>query len=191
MKLDLKKIIKQYLENFPLEKEKLSLLFAFLKKHSDYDMFDWNNTNGHITVGAFIYCEKEDKFLVLEHKDLNMYLYPGGHVDRSDKNLVAAAKRELMEETNIRKVKLASFCENGVPFDIDIHLIPYNKRIKMEKHWHFDFRYIFFTDEIKNISFDKEEISNYKWISSKELFNDKNFGKVLEKIFKLVVLEKE
>ncbi len=53
-----------------------------MKNLPDYKIVDWNNTNRHLTAGAFIYCKTEDKFLVLFHKDLQMYLYPDGHIDK-------------------------------------------------------------------------------------------------------------
>lgn len=182
MRENVRLIIKKYLEKFSKEKERLFLLEDYLNKSDDNEIIDWNNINGHLTVGAFVYCVSEDKFLVLYHKDLKMYLYPGGHVDKEDKSLLDAAKRELEEETGLKKLKLLQTDNMKVPFDIDIHLIPINERVNIPEHYHFDFRYLFLTETISEINFDKQEFNNYKWISSEELSKDKNYGKIISKV---------
>lgn len=188
MKSKIQFMINEYLKLFPNEREKLSMLLNYLSQSTNEEIINWNNENGHFTAGAFVYCKKEDKFLVLYHKDLKMYLYPGGHVDKEDKSILETAKRELKEETGLENLELLSMCHRGVPFDIDIHLIPFNGNIKMPKHYHFDFRYLFFNENLSDITFDKEEFKNYKWISSKELSEDINYGNIISKLNK--VLEK-
>lgn len=173
-------IVNCYLEKFPDEKDRLSIFENYLKKNNSKSRFDWNNTNGHITVGAFVYCKREDKFLVLYHRDLKMYLYPGGHVDSSDLSLVAAAKRELIEETGLSNFTI--FNDGDIPIDIDTHIIPFNERVNMPEHYHFDFRYLFFVNEVCDAVLDREECSNYKWVSSNDLLNDINYGNAVSKI---------
>lgn len=82
MKESIKQIINKYLNIFPDEKDRLLLLSSFLNKFNNEEIIDWNNKEGHITVGAFIYQKSENKFLVLYHRDLKMYLYPGGHIEK-------------------------------------------------------------------------------------------------------------
>lgn len=96
-------IVNEYLSLFPNEKKRLSLLLDYLSHSTSEEITDWNNKKGHLTAGAFLYCKTEDKFLVLYHKDLKMYLYPGGHIDGEDESLLEAAKRELKEETALEK----------------------------------------------------------------------------------------
>lgn len=76
MKENIQIILNEYLKVFPDEEEKLFLLNRYLKQSIVEEITDWNNQNGHITIGAFVYSQREDKFLVLYHKDLEMYLYP-------------------------------------------------------------------------------------------------------------------
>ena len=67
---------------------------------------------------------------MIYHKDLKMYLHPGGHVDINEFNVLEAAKREVFEETGIKVLESINICENKfVPFDIDTHEIEYNKRL--------------------------------------------------------------
>lgn len=69
-----------------------------------------------------------------------------------------------------------------IPFDIDVHKISFNERISMSEHYHFDFRYLFLVSNIEDIVFDRQEFSDYKWISSKELSKNKNYGDIVNKI---------
>lgn len=181
--------VNSYLDVFSNEVDRLSLLLEFLNNCSGDDVYDWNNVNGHVTVGALIYCKSKDKFLVLYHKDLKMFLYPGGHIDSDDKDLLGAVHREVFEECGIDDLELFNLCSNGMPFDIDIHLIPDNPRVGMKEHYHYDFRYLYYVSDISDVKFDSDELSSYKWISSNELINDVNFGGTVKKV--LEILSKE
>ena len=116
-----------------------------------------------------------------------MYLYPGGHIDKNDKSLLDAVRREIYEETGLDDVELFNYSGNEViPFDIDIRKIRYNERLDLPAHYHFDFRYIFFTDNIDDIKIDEEESSSYKWIDIDELRESTHFGKIADKLEKLL-----
>ena len=78
MKNNYLKILDDYLLLFPEEKERQARLLGYLEKSNDKEIIDWNNFIGHIVAGGFIYAKEEHKFLVLYHKDLKMFLYPGG-----------------------------------------------------------------------------------------------------------------
>ena len=187
MKESLLNIINEYLQLFPDENERQKHLINFISNHSEEQFTDWNNFDGHIVASGFIYSIEDKKFLVLYHKDLKMYLYPGGHVDSSDDSILSAAKREVIEETGLRDFKLFEFNENeSVPIDIDTHQIGYNERLNLPEHYHFDFRYLFLIDKISDIYLDNEESSDYKWIDINELRNDHNYGKVAIKIERLL-----
>lgn len=185
MKEEVQKILKEYLARFPEEKQRQKRLQDFLQQSLPEEITDWNNANGHLTAGAFVYCKSEDKFLMLYHQDLKMFLYPGGHVDKTDKSLLETAKRELQEETGLTNLELLQMCQSGIPFDIDTHCIPANTRIAMLAHNHFDFRYFFFTETIEEIYLDKSEVSGYQWMTTEEVKQDKNFGNVMDKLARI------
>lgn len=191
MKNTVLNILSNYLKLFPEEKERQKILTNYVETHNDNEIIDWNNFNGHIVTGGFIYAIKENKFLVLHHKDLDMYLYPGGHVDNTDKNPLEASLREVHEETGLEELRELTICNNPlVPIDIDTHKVPYNKRLNLPEHYHFDFRYLFVIDKIENIKIDTEEASDYKWVDIKDLYNDPNYGKIVSKIEQLLSEEK-
>ena len=116
MRNNLLKILDDYLLLFPEEKERQSRLLVYLEKSNDKDIINWNNFNGHIVAGGFIYAKKEQKFLVLYHKDLKIFLYPGGHVNNNEKSPLQTAKREIMEETGLKNLEQLKLSENNSYF---------------------------------------------------------------------------
>lgn len=185
-------ILNRYLEIFPEEKERQNKLINYLNSHNDTEITDWNNFDGHIVAGGFIYSKEDNKFLVLYHKDLKMYLYPGGHTDSKDKNPLEASKREIQEETGLSNLEqLIIENDEMLPVDIDTHMIEYNERLNLPQHYHFDFRYLFIIDRIENINVDSEELENYKWIDINDLYSDPNYGSVATKIERLLSRKKK
>lgn len=187
MKKEIIDIVDKYLKIFPEEKDKMQNFIKFLNESEDNNIKDWNNFKGHIVAGGFIYARKERKFLVLYHKDLNMFLYPGGHINDDDINLLEAAKREIREETglyNLEQIKL--FDDKLMPIDIDMHTVPYNERLKLPEHFHYEFRYLFEIDKIEKVVIDIEELDKFKWIDLEELKKDKNYGAIANKIGEVI-----
>lgn len=180
-------VLNDYLLLFPHEQERQFILYNYLKTHTDLEITDWNNFDGHVVASGFIYAKEENKFLVLYYNDLKMFLYPGGHIDSNDTTPLSASKREIFEETglsNLEQLKILNY--ELVPIDIDTHKIGYNERLNLPEHYHFDFRYLFMVDRISDIKIDIEESSDYKWISIEELSSDINYGRIATKITKLL-----
>lgn len=188
MKKELLNILNKYLQIYPDEHDRQLKFIEYLNHHDDKELIDWNNFAGHVVASGFIYSKEERKFLVLYHKDLKMYLYPGGHVNLEDKNILEAAKREVLEETGLKHVELLKIDNYElVPIDIDTHVIGFNKRLNLPEHFHFDFRYLFTINNMENINLDTEELKDYKWIDIDDLKKDINYGKIsskLENIFR-------
>lgn len=173
---------------FSDEKDRQQKLINYLNSSDNKDIANWNNYNGHIVAGGFVYAKEENKFLVLYHKDLKMYLYPGGHAEVGDKTPLETSKREILEETGLNDIKQFIIDNNElIPIDIDTHVVPYNERFNLPEHYHFDFRYLFVIDKIENITIDFEELDNYKWIDIEELSNNFSYGVVGNKIKNLVL----
>ena len=187
MKDSILTIINQYLLLFPEEKQRQAKLVNFLNNFDDNEIIDWNNFNGHIVASGFVYSKNDKKFLVMYHNDMKMYTYPGGHIDLCDANPLVAAIREVKEETGLMDFEEVNIARNElVPVDIDTHLISYNERLNLPQHYHFDFRYLFIIDKILNVKVDGTELSNYKWINIDELSSDPNYGKIVEKLRRLL-----
>jgi 8-oxo-dGTP pyrophosphatase MutT (NUDIX family) len=92
---------------------------------------------GHFTASAFVLCPERRRVLLIHHQKLGRWLQPGGHVEPADVDLLAAAQREVVEETGVR---LAARLGSGI-FDVDVHPIPVTAKIGA--HRHFDVRYAF------------------------------------------------
>lgn len=181
MKNKLIEIIDQYLDIFPEEGDRQKEIIKYLNKSKD--PFDWDDFNGHVVAGGLIYAEKEKRFLMLEHRDLDLFLHPGGHVDKTDSSILEAAKREIIEETGLDNIKLFKIIDNEiVPLDIDTHKIEVNKRLNLPEHYHFEFRYLFKLDKIQEVNIDENESRSFKWIDISELEKDDNYKMIVEKI---------
>jgi len=133
----------------PAKKEVLELLEAkgdvFSRQHF---------LPGHLTASAFLIDPASRSLFLILHKKLNLWLQPGGHVEAEDDDMLAAATRELIEETGAKDAKARA----GL-FDIDVHEIPAHG---LEPgHRHYDLRYAFdvasisprLTDEVKDARF--------------------------------------
>ena len=182
MKEEYLKTIKEYLSYYKEEKTRQEEVEKYIRNTEERQIIYSKNIDWNIVSSAFIYNEKNKKFLVLYHKDLKMYLYPGGHIDKEDKNILEAAKRETREETGLTKFKEVLIGNQIIPIDIDTHRIPYNKRLNLKAHTHFDFRYLFILTEEEKIKQDTKEMGDYKWIDIKELEENNNYGKVVNKL---------
>lgn len=181
------RILDDYKLYYRLEQERQERLDNFLKNSSSKEIIDWNNFNGHVVASGFVYAKKEEKFLVMYHKDMQIYTYPGGHMTSEDDSPYLAALREVQEETGLSNLESITINNDKlIPFDIDTHLISYNKRLDLPEHYHFDFRYLFTIEEITDIKVDEEELSEYKWISHDELASNPDFGYIIDKIDNLI-----
>lgn len=91
---------------------------------------------GHFTASAFIISPDGDELLLILHQKLGRWLQPGGHVDPSDLDVLAAARREAREEVGMTNLELVQ----PAPLDLDVHDIPARK--DEPRHAHFDVRFL-------------------------------------------------
>lgn len=75
---------------------------------------------GHVTCTALVFHPDAPKVLFMHHHRLRRWLLPGGHVEKSDDTLAAAAAREADEETRVRidpvpVPRLAGIDVHGIP----------------------------------------------------------------------------
>jgi 8-oxo-dGTP pyrophosphatase MutT (NUDIX family) len=89
---------------------------------------------GHFTASAFVLDPSGTALLLIFHEKFRRWLQPGGHVEPNDADLVAAALREVAEETGLSDADVVG---EGW-FDLDVHDIPARKGDPA--HQHFDVR---------------------------------------------------
>lgn len=149
-----------YQPSISLEIESKARMLKFL---TDYkNPFSRDQLAGHFTASAFVLNSDMDKFLLMHHAKLDLWVQPGGHCD-GDEDVLMVALKEAQEESGIKELAAVS---NDI-FDIDVHMIPGNA--KTPSHYHYDVRFL-----LKAIGDDtlskNEESKELRWID-KDLKN--------------------
>ncbi len=135
-----------------------------------------------VVVGAFVFNEKDELFLMKTKQWKNLYTVPGGGVELNE-TMVEAAKREVKEETNIdiKNMELIPVSE-GLNLTNDIyskpedHLIFINFKAEVK--------------EVKNIKLNKEG-TGYKWLKPKEWLKRKDINKSARELIENYLLDEE
>lgn len=99
------------------------------------DCFERSLEIGHITASAWLLNKNKTHALLMHHAKLDKWFQLGGHCD-GNADVLNVAIKEAQEESGINVIEplLESI------FDIDIHLIPENKKEK--EHYHYDVRFL-------------------------------------------------
>jgi 8-oxo-dGTP pyrophosphatase MutT (NUDIX family) len=101
---------------------------------------------GHVTAGALL-VDREQRYLAIHHKQLQIWLCPGGHLEPGETDPAQSALRELFEETGISPEGIARDPRwPGLPIDIDYHPIPASAKKAEPAHSHWAFLYVFTLD---------------------------------------------
>lgn len=165
-KAEIAATIERYIERYPDEDAGLVLLREAIVPEGD--ICSRATFPLHITCGAAVVNDCGD-VLMIQHRALNKWLLPGGHVEPEDLNLISACLRELREETGIRDEDAFSpIGMDMVPIDIDIHQIPENPKKGEPAHWHADMRFVFRT-MYPVVEVQADEVSGFVWGSPLDL----------------------
>ena len=115
---------------------------------------------GHFTASAFVLSPDRSDLVLIHHKKLGIWVQPGGHVEPSDDDLAASARREVLEEVGLSELEPISSAEGKLLFDVDIHLIPARKA--EPAHEHFDVRFAFVAKTRELVH--SEEVADLRWV---------------------------
>lgn len=110
---------------------------------------------GHFTASGFVVSPDGSSLLLIHHRRLQRWLQPGGHIDPEDVSPIAAAAREVLEETGIATEPILE----GL-IDLDIHPIP--ARAPEPSHEHFDLRFAFRALDADVVA--DEEVNDAAWV---------------------------
>lgn len=131
------------------------------------DCFERSLSIGHITASSWLLNKDHSKALLMHHAKLDKWFQLGGHCD-GNSDVVAVAIKEAQEESGINSIEIMQ----PSIFDIDIHLIPENKKEKA--HYHYDVRFLLHVTSDEIIS-QNNESKELRWIGKdrNELPTDK------------------
>jgi 8-oxo-dGTP pyrophosphatase MutT (NUDIX family) len=158
------RVIADYLDRFPED-------FGVARELRDFASTTTDITNrkqfrGHVTCSGII-VDPNSQVLVIHHRVLGKWLFPGGHIEETDASMRDAAIREIVEETGLDRQTLLpteSWLDH-VPIHIDRHLIPANIAHREPEHRHFDFRYVF-VGTLMQVSPSTEEVQDWAWVKA-------------------------
>ncbi|PKP58053.1 DNA mismatch repair protein MutT [Candidatus Atribacteria bacterium HGW-Atribacteria-1] len=161
-------------------------------------MLNENKLEKHFTVSALI-INKEGKILLINHRKLGIWLYPGGHIEQGE-TPDEAVVREVKEETGLN-VKIISDKDDTLSDSkADVYALhnPYvilcekiNTINRTNEHYHIDLAYLCKIDckEDSEIYYNPRESCGIGFFGLEDLYNINlfpNFRKLLEKVFKQI-----
>lgn len=85
---------------------------------------------GHFTASGFVRTADSAQICLIFHPRFQKWIQPGGHLEEGDDDILAAARREVAEETG-----LVDISWDGT-IRLDIHSVP--ETTKQSAHLHFD-----------------------------------------------------
>lgn len=116
---------------------------------------------GHFTASAFVASPDGTSLLLIHHGALDCWLQPGGHIEREDESVEAAARREVREETGLKDLVRIG----RVLVRIDAHEIP--RRGREQEHIHIDLAVGFLARSSELGPLD--EVKDARWVHSEDL----------------------
>jgi 8-oxo-dGTP pyrophosphatase MutT (NUDIX family) len=151
--------IADYLNGYPAETARLAPVIDLLDTGAD--LASRKEFRGHATAGAVL-TDELGRVLHIHHRALNRWLLPGGHIEAGDTGFLAAAIRELSEETGMPTSAVAPVALR--PVHIDIHPIPANEAKGEPAHQHIDFRFhLHTTGDV--VELQTEEVTDAAWLN--------------------------
>jgi 8-oxo-dGTP pyrophosphatase MutT (NUDIX family) len=171
-------VVTAYLDRRPGERDALAGLLAALDAGAE----PTNRTTlpAHITCSAVV-IDRHRRVLHIRHKASGgLLLAPGGHVEADDDTLLAAALREVEEETGIPASSLVLTPEfSDEPIDIDVHAIDPNPARGEAAHWHYDARFVFYlAGGAPELALQAEEVTGSAWLPFDEVSSPTLRGKL-------------
>ena len=140
---------------------------ALLLELQNPEFVSRNSTHAHLTTSCIVVHPNATHVLLLHHRKIQEWVYPGGHAD-GDWYLLRSALRECTEETGLRQVRLLpAFPQQPLlPFFVQhFFLKPFGDT---PAHEHYDAVFAFqaLTSEVV---FDEAESAGIRWVPVEQL----------------------
>ena len=129
------------------------------------DLFTRENQVAHMTASSWLLNATYDKVLMIYHNIYHSWAWTGGHAD-GDRDLLAVAKREAMEETGVTEIRTIS----EDIFSLEILTVDgHEKRgVYVPSHLHLNVSYLLEADEEEVLRIKPDENSGVRWFSLEE-----------------------
>ena len=151
------------------------------------DLFTRENQVAHMTASSWLLNATHDKVLMIYHNIYHSWAWTGGHAD-GDRDLLAVAKREAMEETGVTEIRVIS----EDIFSLEILTVDgHEKRgVYVPSHLHLNVTYLLEADEAEVLRIKPDENSGVRWFtpegaieaSSEPWFREHIYTKLNEKM---------
>ena len=135
----------------------------FLEKNEN--AYSRENTEGHITVSAWIVNRERSKVLFCYHNIYNSWSWVGGHAD-GNSDLLSVAIKEAKEETGADVKPLSDKI-------FSLEILPVAGHVRRGKyvssHVHYNVTYLVEADENEGLCVCEDENSDVAWIDIEEI----------------------
>lgn len=130
------------------------------------DLLFRSNLRAHFTASAWIVNPAKTHALMVYHNLYDSWSWTGGHAD-GDKDLLAVALREAMEETGIPSFRPL----RTAPISLEILSVQSHMRrgIRVDAHHHLNLTYFLMADEDRPLTANPRENSAIKWFRQDEI----------------------
>lgn len=151
------------------------------------NVFERSSIAAHMTASAWVVSPDRKKVLMVYHNLYDSWSWMGGHAD-GETDLLAVAKREVMEECGLTQVKVLSDDIFSLEvLSVDGH-IKHGKYVST--HLHLNVTYLFEADPTAPIFMKPDENSGVAWFTTEEVpqktsepwFRDWIYSKLIEKV---------
>lgn len=161
---DIERTLNSYAQRFPGDSGVIADLRAL--QQQDAEITSRKEFRGHITCGAIV-IGRDGRLLMINHRSLGKWLFPGGHLEPGDLTLRGAALREIAEEAGVPASVLSAPTDQfaALPIQVDCHAIPANPAKAEPEHRHFDFRFVF-QGEPDRLAAQHDEVTGCAWVST-------------------------
>ena len=146
-----------------------TLLLRWLQ--SGEDIYTRSNQTAHLTASAWVVSPDRTQVLMAFHKIYNSWAWLGGHADGA-RDLMAVAKREALEESGLKDVKLLT----SEIISLEILTVDGHEKhgAYVPSHLHLNVTYLFEADPNAPLRVKPDENSGVAWIRMDEINQKSN-----------------